>query len=36
LTHFGLKYRAWPSEKIEAELPPTLAAAYDGLEVTLG
>jgi hypothetical protein len=36
LTHFGLKYRSWPSEKIEAELPPELAAAYDGLEVTLG
>lgn len=36
ITHLGLKYRAWPSEKIEAELPGTLRAAYDGLELVLG
>ena len=38
LTHLGLgdKYRAWPSEKINAELPAPLHAAYDGLELVLG
>ena len=36
LTHFGLKYRGWPAEKINAELPLPLCAAYDGLEITLG
>lgn len=33
LTHLGVRYRSWPSEKIEAELPAGLKAAYDGLEV---
>ena len=36
VTHLGLKYRDWPSEKIEKELPPTLRAASDGLELVLG
>ena len=36
LTHLGLKYRGWPSEKIEAELPGNFRAAYDGLEVVFG
>ncbi len=36
LTHLGLKYRGWPSEKIDAELPPSLRAAHDGLELVLG
>ena len=36
LTHLGLKYRDWPSEKIEAELPENFRAAYDGLEVVFG
>ena len=36
LTHLGLKYRDWPAEKINAELPPSLCAASDGLEVVLG
>ncbi len=36
LTHLGIKYRDWPAEKINAELPEPLAAAYDGLELTLG
>ena len=36
ITHLGIKYRAWPAEKIEAELPETLRAASDGLELTLG
>lgn len=36
LTHFGLKYRDWEAEKINAELPEPLRAAYDGLELTLG
>ena len=36
LTHLGLKYRDWPSEKIDAELPSGLCSAYDGLEVVLG
>ena len=36
LTHLGVKYRGWPAEKIDAELPEPLRAAYDGLELTLG
>lgn len=36
LTHLAIKYRDWPAEKINAELPDSLAAAYDGLELTLG
>lgn len=36
LTHLGLKYRDWPSERIDAELPAGLRAAYDGLDVVLG
>ncbi len=36
LTHLGLKYRAWPAEKIDAILPKPLRAAYDGLEMRLG
>ena len=38
LTHLGLgdKYRGWPSEKINKELPEPLRAAYDGLELVLG
>ena len=38
LTHLGLgqKYRGWPAEKINAELPAPLNAAYDGLELVLG
>ena len=36
LTHLGLKYRGWPAEKINAELPASLRAASDGLEVVLG
>ena len=36
ITHLGLKYRGWPSEKINAELPEPLRAAYDGLELVLG
>ena len=36
LTHLGLKYRGWPAEKINAELPAPLRAAYDGLELTIG
>ena len=36
ITHLGIKYRGWPSEKIDAELPEPLRAAYDGLELTLG
>ena len=36
ITHLGLKYRGWPSEKIDAELPEPLRAAYDGLELVLG
>ncbi|MBP5320746.1 MAG: MBL fold metallo-hydrolase [Kiritimatiellae bacterium] len=36
LTHLGLRYRNWPSEKIDAELPDTLRAAHDGLEVVIG
>ena len=36
LTHFGLKYRDWPAERIDSELPEGLRAASDGLEVVLG
>ena len=36
ITHLGLKYRNWPSKKIEADISPELAAAYDGLETRLG
>ena len=36
ITHLGIKYRGWPSEKINAEIPDSLRAAYDGLEITLG
>ena len=36
LTHLAIKYRDWPAEKINAELPEPLAAAYDGLELMLG
>ena len=36
ITHLGIKYRNWPSEKIDAELPPILRSAHDGLETVLG
>ena len=36
LTHLGIKYRNWSPEKIQKELPPSLRAAYDGLELVLG
>lgn len=36
VTHLGLKYRDWPSKKIEEVIPPTLRAAFDGLELVLG
>jgi len=36
ITHLAIKYRGWPSEKIDAELPPSLRSAYDGLELVLG
>ena len=36
LTHLGIKYRDWPAEKINAEIPSSLRAASDGLEVVLG
>ena len=36
ITHLAIKYRGWPSEKIDAELPPTLRSAHDGLELVLG
>ena len=36
ITHLGIKYRGWPSEKIEKEIPDSLRAAHDGLEVVLG
>lgn len=36
LTHLGIKYRGWPAEKINAEIPSSLRAAYDGLETVLG
>jgi ribonuclease BN (tRNA processing enzyme) len=36
VTHLGLKYRGWPAEKVNMELPQPLCAAYDGLELELG
>ena len=36
LTHLGLKYRDWPSDKVDAILPNPLRAACDGLEIVLG
>lgn len=36
LTHLGIKYRDWPAEKIDAELPTGLRAASDGMDVLLG
>ncbi len=36
ITHLAIKYRNWPSEKIEEDIPDTLRAAYDGLELVLG
>ena len=36
ITHLALKYRSWPSEKIDAELPDGIRSASDGLEVVLG
>lgn len=33
LTHLALRYREWPSEKIDAELPAGMKSAYDGLEL---
>ncbi len=36
VTHLGLKYRGWPSEKIDKELPGNIRAACDGLELVLG
>lgn len=36
LTHLAIRYRDWPAEKINAELPSGIAAAYDGLELVLG
>ena len=36
ITHLAIKYRGWPSEKIDKELPEPLRAAYDGLELVLG
>lgn len=36
VTHLAIKYRGWPSDKIDAELPTPLKAAYDGLELTMG
>jgi len=36
ITHLGVKYRGWASEQIEKEIPDTLRAAYDGLELVLG
>ena len=36
ITHLAIKYRGWPSEKIDAGLPPTLRSAHDGLELVLG
>jgi hypothetical protein len=34
ITHIGLKYRNWPSDKIDAKLPAGMRAAYDGFETT--
>ena len=36
ITHLGLKYRGWPAERIDKELPESLRAASDGLELVLG
>lgn len=36
ITHLGIKYRGWEADKINAELPAPLKAAYDGLELTMG
>lgn len=36
ITHLAIKYRGWPSEKIDADIPKSLRSAYDGLELTLG
>lgn len=36
LTHLGIKYRGWASARIEKEIPETLRAASDGLELVLG
>ena len=36
LTHIGIKYRNWPAERIDAELPEGIKAASDGLDVVLG
>lgn len=36
ITHLGVRYRNWPPEKIDAELPDGIKSAYDGLEVVLG
>ena len=36
ITHLAIKYRGWPSEKIEKDIPKNLRAAYDGLEAVLG
>lgn len=36
VTHLGVRYRGWPSEKIDAELPAGIKSAYDGLELVLG
>ena len=36
VTHLGVRYRGWTSEKIDAELPEGIKSAHDGLEVILG
>lgn len=36
LTHLGIRYRDWPSDRINAELPEGLRAAKDDLELRLG
>jgi len=36
LTHLGVKYRGWSAERVDKELPDSLRAAFDGLEVVLG
>ena len=36
ITHLAIKYRGWPSERIDAEIPKSLRSAYDGLELALG
>ena len=36
VTHLAIKYRGWPAGKINAELPDSIRAASDGLEVVLG